>query len=114
MNITYHEEDGYLIPNVIAPQSPRVGVWGKLRADYLRKNRRPLYTGMQLSGKLNAHLEEVDRQASEMMDLLIQQMAEREGVTEELKAKDQLAWVGAMNNIRQRAEKIVFQEVIYA
>ena len=68
---------------------------------------------MQLSGKLNAHLEEVDRQANEMMELLIRQMAEREGVTEELKANDQMAWIRAMNNIRQRAEEIVYQEVIY-
>ena len=114
MNITYHEKNGYLLPNVTVPEDPKIGVWGRRRANYLKKNRHPIYTGLQLAGKLNAHLEEVDRQASEMMDLLIQQMAEREGVTEELKAKDQLAWVGAMNNIRQRAEKIVFQEVIYA
>ena len=83
------------------------------RADYLRRNRRPIYTGLQLAGKLNAHLEEVDRQANEAMELLIRQMAEREGITEQLKAAAQLAWIGAMNNIRQRAEEIVFQEVIY-
>ena len=112
MNITYHEKNGYLLPIVTVPEDPKIGVWGRRRANYLKKNRHPIYTGLQLAGKLNAHLEEVDRQASEMMDLLIQQMAEREGVTEELKANDQLAWVGAMNNIRQRAEKIVFQEVI--
>ena len=68
---------------------------------------------MQLSGKLNAHLEEVDRQANEMMELLIRQMAEWEGFTEELKANDQMAWIRAMNNILERAEEIVYQEVIY-
>ncbi len=113
MKLTYHEENGYVIPNVTAPEAPKIGVWGRRRADYLRKNRRPLYTGMQLAGKLNAHLEEVDRQANEMMEMLIRQMVEREGVTEELKAKDQMAWVGAMNSIRRRAEEIVYQEIIY-
>ena len=69
---------------------------------------------MLLSGKLNTHLEEVDRTASEMLDRLIADMAKREGVTEALKAADQMAWVGAMNGIRSRAEEIVFREVVYA
>ena len=73
MNNTYHEENGYLLPNVTVPVDPKIGIWGKRRADYLRKNRRPIYIGLQLSGKLNAHLEEVDRQANEMMELLIRQ-----------------------------------------
>ncbi len=112
MKLTYHEENGYLIPDVNAPESPQIGVWGMRRAGYLKKNRRPIYTALQLGRQLNAHLEEVDRQASEMMELLITQMAEREGVTEELKARDQMAWIGAMNSIRQRAEKMVWQELI--
>ena len=82
------------------------------RADYLRRNRRPIYTGLQLAGKLNAHLEEVDRQASEMMDLLIRQMAKREGVTEQLRVVDQMAWIGAMNSIRARSKEMVSQELI--
>ena len=112
MNITYHEKDGYLIPNVIAPQSPRVGVWGKLRADYLRKNRRPLYTGMQLAGKLNAHLEKVDQQASEMMEMLVRQMSAREGVTEKLKSEDQMLWAQIMNNITGQAIELVYNDII--
>ena len=113
MSITYHEKNGFLIPNVIVPQSPRIGIWGKRRADYLRKNRRPIYTGMQLAGKLNAHLEEVDRQAREMMDLLTRQMAARENVTEQLKAQNQMLWVQRMNNIRDRAMEVVNNDLIY-
>ena len=112
MKLTYHEENGYLIPDVTAPVGPEIGIWGRRRADYLRKNRRPIYTALQLGGKLNTHLEEVDRQAQEMFDLLISQMVEQEGVTEELKARDQMAWIGSMNNIRQRAEEIVYRELI--
>ena len=107
MKLTYHEENGYLIPDVTVPVAPEIGIWGKRRADYLKRNRRPIYTALQLGGKLNAHLEEVDRQAQEMFGLLISQMADREGITEELKARDQMAWIRAMNSIRQRAEEIV-------
>ena len=113
MKMTYHEENGYLIPDVTAPDNPQLGIWGRRRADYLRKNRRPIYTALQLGGKLNAHLEELDRQAQKLFDLLISQMVAQEGVTEKLKACDQTAWIGSMNNIRQRAEEIVYQELIY-
>lgn len=75
MKLTYHEENGYLIPDVTAPEAPKIGIWGRRRADYLRKHRNPIYTGLQLSGKLNAHLEEIDRQASEMIEVLIRKMS---------------------------------------
>ena len=114
MKLNYREENGYLIPEVEAPEAPKIGVWGKCRADYLRRNRNPIYIGLQLAGKLNAHLEEVDCQADEMMELLVRQMAEQENVSEQLKVQDQMAWIGAMNNIRQRAEEIVYRELIYA
>ena len=114
MKLTYHTEGDYLLPDVIPPQNPQIGVWGLRRKNYLLKNKKSLYTGMLLNGKLNAHLEEVDRTASEMLDRLIADMAKREGVTEALKAADQMAWVGAMNGIRSRAEEIVFREVVYA
>ena len=113
MKLTYHDESGYLIPDLIAPESPAVGVWGMRRLAYLRQHRRPIYSGMLMTGNLNAHLEEVDRAAEEMMELLMTQMAEREGVTEQLKAEDQMAWVQAMNGIRSRAEEIVLAELIY-
>ena len=75
---------------------------------------RGVFDGMLLTGKLNAHLEEVDREANEMMERLTTQMAKAEGVTEQLKAADQMAWVGAMNNIKARAEEIVLHDLIYA
>ena len=113
-NLTYHREGDYLIPNLVPPRDPQIGVWGLRRKSYLLNNKKPIYTGMLLSGKLNGHLEEIDRSATEMAERLIADMAKREGVTETLKASDQMAWVGAMNNIRNRAEEIVLQEVIYA
>jgi len=83
------------------------------RRDYLKKYHDGIYTGLLLSGKLNAHLEEIDRSANEMFDLLIQQYAAREGVTEELKAQDQMEWVRRMNGIRNRVESIIAEELIY-
>ncbi len=114
MKLTYHTEGDYLLPDVIPPKEPQIGVWGLRRKNYLLKSKKSLYTGMLLSGKLNAHLEEVDRTASEMLDRLIADMAKREGVTEALKAADQMAWVASMNGIRNRAEEIVLREVVYA
>ena len=113
MNTTYHREGDYLLPDLVPPESPKIGVWGMKRRDYLRKNHDGIYTGMLLSGKLNAHLEEIDRQANEMMERLTTQMAQAEGVTEQLKAADQMGWVWHMNNIKERAEEIVRSELIY-
>ena len=112
-NLTYHYEGDYLIPDVIPPGSPNIGVWGLRRKNYLMKHKKPLYTGLLLSGKLNAHLEEIDRLAAEMLDRLITQMAVREGITEQLKYCEQMAWIGAMNNIRESAEETVYVELIY-
>ena len=113
MKLTYHDENGYLIPDLIAPDSPEVGSWGMRRLAYLRQHRRPIYSGMLMTGTLNAHLEEIDRAAEEMTELLMAQLAEREGVTEQLKAENQMAWVQRMNSIRNRAEEIVLAELIY-
>ena len=98
-DITYHREGDYLLPNLLPPDAPQIGVWGLRRKCFLQKYHNGIYTGLLLSGKLNTHLEEIDRAAGEMFDLLIKQMAEREGVTEELKAKDQMEWVRRMNRI---------------
>ena len=110
--ITYHREGDYLFPDLIPPTPPRIGVWGMRRWDFLRKHHDGLYTGLLLSGKLNTHLEEIDRSANEMFDLLIKQYAEREGVTEELKAQDQMEWVRRMNGIRERVEESIIHELI--
>ena len=105
--ITYHREGDYLLPDLVPPAPPRIGIWSIQRRDFLRKHHDGLYTGLLLSGKLNAHLEEIDRSANEMFDLLIKQYAEREGVTEELKAQDQMEWVRRMNGIRERVEETI-------
>lgn len=89
--MTYHREGDYLLPNVVPPRDPQIGVWGLRRKNYLLNGKKPLYTGMLLSGKLNAHLEEVDHTASEMLDQLVGEMAKREGITETLKATNQMA-----------------------
>lgn len=111
--LTYHREGDYLLPDLIPPESPRIGIWGMRRRDFLRKHNDGFYTGLLLSGKLNAHLEEIDRSANEMFDLLIEQYAECQGVTEELKARDQMEWVRRMNGIRERVEEVVSKELIY-
>ena len=111
--ITYHREGDYLLPDIVPPAAPRIGVWGMRRREFLRKHHDGLYTGLLLSGKLSAHLEEIDRSANEMFDLLIKQYAEREGVTEELKAQDQMEWVRRMNGIRERVEETILYKLIY-
>lgn len=109
----YHREGDYLLPDLTPPPAPNIGVWGERRRQYLLKNRKPLFDAVLLNGKLNAHLEEIDRQARDMLSQLVRQMADAEGITEALKARDQMTWVGAMNNIRSRAEEVVCHNLIY-
>ena len=111
--LTYHREGDYLLPDLIPPESPNIGVWGLRRRNYLRENHDGIYTGMLLSGKLKAHLEEIDRSANEMFDLLMKQYAAREGVTEQLKAENQMEWVRRMNGIRNRVEETIVKKLIY-
>ena len=113
MRVTYHAEGDYLIPNLVPPEPPNIGVWGERRRQYLRKAKRPVYSAMLMRGTLNAHLEETDRQAEELLNRLTKQLAEHEGVTEALKAEDQMEWVRRMNSIRSRAEETVRAELIY-
>lgn len=89
------------------------GRYGRLRLKYLKEHRRVLYINLLTSGELTQHLNEVDQQAREMLELLVKQMAQAQGITEQLKAEDQIAWVGAMNNIRNAAEELVMQEVVF-
>ena len=109
----YRQCGDYLLPELKAPASPRIGVWGERRRKYLREHRKALYTGMLLSGELNGHLEEIDRQAEAMFSQLVKQMADTEGITEQLKAENQLLWVQRMNNVRERVAEIVAAELIY-
>ena len=112
MKLTYHWEGDYIFPDLIPPESPRIGIWGERRRQFLRKHQKPIYDSMLMSGSLNAHLEEVDRSAEEMLDRLMTQMAEREEVSEHLKAEDQMLWVQRMNSIRHRADEIVRKDLI--
>lgn len=113
MELTYRMQGDYRLPNLIPPESPKVGKYGMLRHSYLRKHREGLYTGMLMKGTLNTHLEEVDREANRMLKQLTTQMAREQGVTEALKAQEQMLWVQRMNNIRQAAEEIIYNQLIY-
>ena len=113
MKLTYHWEGEYLIPDLVAPESPHIGIWGERRRQFLRKYQRPIYDAMLMSGTLNAHLEDVDRAAEEMFDWLMTQMTEREGITEAMKAENQMPWVQRMNSIKTRAEKIIIYLLIH-
>lgn len=93
--------------------TPPIGMWGRRHLSYLKEHRPVLHTSLVLSGKLHSYLVEVDNRATEMLDRLIKQMAAQQGITEQLKAQDQMTWVQRMNNIRNAAEEIVLQEVIY-
>ena len=113
MGGTYRQEGDYLLPNLESPESPKIGVWGQRRLQHLRTNKEVLYMTMLMSGTLKDHLEEVDKSAEDMFALLVKQLSALEGVTEGLKASNQMAWVQRMNNIRNHAEEIVYQELIY-
>ena len=107
--------DGMYYPNLELPEeeTPRHGKYGRMRHNYLREHKKAYYTTLLFDGKLVAHLNEIDDAANIQMELVTKQMAESQAITEALKAKDQMAWVGAMNNIRNAAEEIVFSELIY-
>ncbi len=114
MELTYRQVGDYELPNLSIPESPKIGKFGMLRHTFLREHRKTEFSGLMLSGKMNSHLEEIDRQATEMMESLTKQMAQTEQVNEKLKATDQMKWVQMMNNIRNRAEEIVLTEVVYS
>ena len=107
--------DGMYYPNLELPEeeTPRYSKYGRMRHTYLREHKKAYYTILLFDGKLVAHLNEIDDAANTRMELVTKQMAKSQGITEQLKAQDQTAWVGAMNNIRSAAEEIVFSELIY-
>ena len=107
--------DYYLIAGDDEPEERQtpIGIWGKRHHEYLRRNKRITLSSLQISGKLNGYLTVIDQQAEEMFERLVKQMAESEGVTEHLKAANQMAWVGKMNNIRNRVIEIVNSEIIF-
>ena len=115
MNITYEKCGDYLIPNLIPDPEPEgeLRKFGLMRKSYLEDHRRGIYSGLLLSGELKKHLLMIQEQAEERFDLLVEQMAKREGVTKQLMVQNQMLWVKRMNNIRARAEEIVREEIIY-
>lgn len=114
MELTYTMQGEYQLPNLTMPERPPLGKHALLRQSYLKAHQRPTYTAMLLSQTLDAHLTEINRTATEMMTRLTAQMAAKQGVTEELKATDQMRWVQQMNAIRAAAEEIVTRELIYS
>lgn len=111
----YELHGDYYLPCLVIPEEEihTIGIWGRKHQHYLREHRSMVYTDLVLSGKLYSYLADIDTQVRNKLDLLVTQLAEKEGVDEHMKAQDQLAWVKAMNNIRNRAEEIVLKELIY-
>ena len=114
MNLTYLRNVDYLFPDLSLEDTDLpIGKYGLLRKRYLKEHKRGWYSSLLLTGKLDAHLAEIDRTCTERVELIMNQLAQREGVTESLKAADQMEWVRRMNNIRERAEEIVLSELVY-
>lgn len=112
----YERQGDYYIPCLSLPEEEErpIGLWGQRHLRYIREYRKALYTSLQLSGRLNSYLADIDQQAEAMFSRLVEQMAQRQGITEQLKANDQMAWVGRMNNIRASATEIVNAKIIYS
>ena len=116
MGGTYARQGDYNLPCLSLPaekENRPIGVWGQRHLRYLRQHRKVFYTNLLTSGKLDSYLADIDKQAEDMFFRLVEQMAEREGVTEQLKAENQIEWVGRMNNICSRAADIVNAELIF-
>ena len=113
MEITYRKEGDYLLPNLYVEDLPPLGKYGRMRQRFLREHKSGIYTGMMLTGKLTPHLQEIDQQASEMVEQLITQMTRQQSVDEQLKMSAPLHWVGMMNNIKAAAEEVVLNDLIY-
>ena len=121
--VIYNEKNGlwfdlqgdYYIPCLKLPEEEQqpIGVWGQRHLRYIKQHRRVLYLNLLTSGKLNGYLADIDKQAEDMFFRLVKLLAEREGITEQLKAENQIEWIGRKNNIRQRAAEVVNEEIIY-
>ena len=116
MGGTYTQQGDYFLPNLalLEEEQKSIGVWGQRHRRFLKENHKVLYMNLLTSGKLNSHLADIDEQAEEMFSRLVKQLAEKEDVTEKLKAENQMLWVQRMNNIRNRAMEVVNAELIFA
>ena len=115
MGGTYTRQGDYFLPNLALPEEEQkpIGVWGQRHRRYLKEQHKILYYNLLTSGKLSSYLVDIDKQAETMFSRLVKQLAEKEGITEQLKAENQVLWVGKMNNIRNRAVEIVNAELIF-
>ena len=111
----YELHGDYYLPCLTVPHEEQrpIGVWGQRHLRYLRHHRKALFTELQITGKLNGYLADLNEQAQDRLSLIVEQIKVAEGVTEELKATDQMAWIRAMNSIHNRAEEIVLEEIVY-
>ncbi len=116
MGGTYTLHGDYYLPNLTLPaeENKTIGIWGQRHLRYIRQHRKVFYTNLLTSGRLNSYLADIDRQSAELFFRLVEQMAEREGITEKLKAEQPMEWVGKMNMLREKATEIVNAEVIFA
>ncbi len=112
---TYAQKNGYLYPNITMPGEDKtpIGKYGRMRKRYLEEHRPIVYSQLFVSGKLFSHLQEIDRCCCERIELIVTQMAKKEGITEKLKAANQMEWIRRMNGVLNRAEEIVLNELIY-
>lgn len=112
----YELQGDYYLPCLKLPEKeqPHIGIWGQRHLRYLKKHHRVCYANLLTSGKLNSHLAEIQQTAQRRMEQIVAQMAKAQGVTEELKASDQMKWVGLMNNLQNAAEEMVLAELIYS
>ena len=112
--IKYIEKDGILYPDVEMPEQKEIGKYGMMRRTYLMNNRKGTYQAMLLKGTLNSHLAEIDETANRRLSEILPKMAKEAGATEELKATDQMTWVGMMNTLKAQAEEMIISELIYS
>ena len=115
MDITYRQMGDYQLPELtLTVDQPNIGKYGRMRKAYLKNRKKAYYSTLILTGKLMEHLAEIERTAQRQMEDLTKQMAQKAGLTEEMKATDQMKWVGLMNNIRQAAEEQTLNDLIYS
>ena len=115
MEITYHKEGDYMIPDItIEPQNKlNIGKYGRMRLNYIKEHKRGLWTELLMTGELNNHLIEIDKQVTEKVNQLVMELAKKNKIDEKMKQENQLLWVQNMNNLKNQAEEIVYQELIY-
>lgn len=115
MGGTYEQQGDYVVKNfILSTENLSIGIWGQRHLQYIKQNRKVFYLNLLTSGKLNGYLSDIDKQAEEMFFRLVKQIAEHEGVTEKLKADNQMKWVAQMNNIRSRAKEVINNELIFS